>query len=104
MGAINDKLRALDRTGRPCKRWTKTGFTLKSFTGVQWEIPTWGTSIGQAGQDQPPDGTSHGVGINSETASAEPSVSAGTPPDIQIHDFDTPHSSIPAVLPPGIAI
>jgi hypothetical protein len=34
-------LRALDRTGKPCKRWTKAGFTLKSFTGVTWTVPTW---------------------------------------------------------------
>lgn len=40
-GAINAGLRALDRTGRPCKRWTKSGFNLKTFTGVTWEIPSW---------------------------------------------------------------
>ncbi|KAK4121116.1 DUF1711-domain-containing protein [Parathielavia appendiculata] len=40
-GAINAGLRALDRSGKPCRRWQKGGFTLKSFTGVVWEIPRW---------------------------------------------------------------
>jgi len=42
-GAINAQLRALDRTGKPCKRWTKAGFQLKSFTGFQWTVPSWAT-------------------------------------------------------------
>jgi hypothetical protein len=40
-GAINAGLRALDRSGKPCRRWAKGSFTLKSFTGVVWEIPRW---------------------------------------------------------------
>lgn len=40
-GAINAGLRALDRSGKPCRKWNKGGFTLKSFTGVIWEIPRW---------------------------------------------------------------
>lgn len=40
-GAINAGLRALDRTGKPCRRWQKGSFKLKSFTGVTWEIPRW---------------------------------------------------------------
>ncbi|KAF9882116.1 hypothetical protein CkaCkLH20_00152 [Colletotrichum karsti] len=41
MGAINAGLRALDRSGKPCRRWAKGGFTLKSFTGIVWEVPRW---------------------------------------------------------------
>lgn len=40
-GAINAGLRALDRTGKPCRKWEKTGFQVKSFTGRIWEIPSW---------------------------------------------------------------
>ncbi|TGZ77705.1 hypothetical protein EX30DRAFT_366552 [Ascodesmis nigricans] len=101
-GAINDKLRALDRSGRPCKRWSKTGITLKSFTGVQWHVSTWGRPTAQTSSDGAADTSLIGTATNSDTASAEPSVSAGTPPDIQVHDFDTPHSSTPSVFPPGI--
>ncbi|KAF4635714.1 hypothetical protein G7Y89_g2382 [Cudoniella acicularis] len=59
-GAINAGLRALDRTGKPCRKWQKGGFKLKSFTGVIWEIPRWkappkisleGTSEGSASGD-----------------------------------------------------
>ncbi|KAI9660750.1 MAG: hypothetical protein M1831_003442 [Alyxoria varia] len=42
-GAINAGLRALDRTGKPCRRWNKKGFNLKSFTGVAWSLPYWQT-------------------------------------------------------------
>lgn len=41
LGAINAGLRALDRSGKPCRRWTKGGFTLKTFTGVVWGVPRW---------------------------------------------------------------
>ncbi|KAH0543000.1 hypothetical protein FGG08_002608 [Glutinoglossum americanum] len=40
-GAINAGLRALDRTGKPCRKWIKKGLQIKSFTGVAWQLPTW---------------------------------------------------------------
>ena len=40
-GAINAGLRALDRTGKPCRKWAKQGFRIKSFTGATWQIPSW---------------------------------------------------------------
>ena len=40
-GAINAGLRALDRTGKPCRRWQKNGFRIKTFTGVAWDLTTW---------------------------------------------------------------
>lgn len=40
-GAINAGLRALDRSGKPCRKWARGNFTLKSFTGVVWEISRW---------------------------------------------------------------
>src|SRR5206468_2667106 len=40
-GAINAGLRALDRSGKPCRKWEKKGFHIKSFTGVVWGLPTW---------------------------------------------------------------
>lgn len=41
MGAINAGLRALDRTGKPCRKWEKKGFQIRSFTGVVWDVATW---------------------------------------------------------------
>jgi hypothetical protein len=40
-GAINACLRALDRTGKPCRKWAKSGFKVKSFTGVAWDARAW---------------------------------------------------------------
>ncbi|KAK9318500.1 INO80 complex subunit Ies4-domain-containing protein [Lipomyces starkeyi] len=40
-GSINAQLRALDRTGRPCRRWTKIPLELQSFTGWEWSVATW---------------------------------------------------------------
>ncbi|KAJ4292622.1 hypothetical protein N0V90_009285 [Kalmusia sp. IMI 367209] len=41
MGTINANLRALDRSGKPCRKWAKKGFQIRSFTGVVWDVPTW---------------------------------------------------------------
>jgi len=41
-GAINAGLRALDRSGNPCRRWNKKALAVKSFTGVTWTLPSWG--------------------------------------------------------------
>lgn len=40
-GAINAGLRALDRSGKPCRKWERKGFSVKSFTGVTWHLPSW---------------------------------------------------------------
>ncbi|RMZ92153.1 hypothetical protein DV736_g610, partial [Chaetothyriales sp. CBS 134916] len=39
--AINAGLRALDRSGAPCRRWMRKPFQVKSFTGVSWDVPSW---------------------------------------------------------------
>lgn len=41
MGTINANLRALDRSGKPCRKWGKKTFQVRSFTGVVWNVPTW---------------------------------------------------------------
>jgi len=41
LGTINANLRALDRTGKPCRKWAKKGFQIRSFTGVVWDVSTW---------------------------------------------------------------
>lgn len=40
-GAINAGLRALDRSGTPCRRWQRKPIQIKSFTGVVWELRSW---------------------------------------------------------------
>ena len=43
MGVINEKLRALDRTKKPCRKWGQATFRIKSFTGRTWQLPSWKT-------------------------------------------------------------
>lgn len=50
-GAINAGLRALDRSGKPCRKWARGGFKLKSFTGVVWEIHRWGAPPRKSGEE-----------------------------------------------------
>lgn len=40
-GAVNANLRALDRSGKPCRKWEYKDCQIKSFTGVTWSLPTW---------------------------------------------------------------
>ncbi|EMC99169.1 hypothetical protein BAUCODRAFT_31490 [Baudoinia panamericana UAMH 10762] len=40
-GNINANLRALDRSGKPCRRWERKPLHIKSFTGVMWGMPSW---------------------------------------------------------------
>lgn len=41
-GAINANLRSLDRTGKfKCRKWQKTGFRIRTFTGSVVELPSW---------------------------------------------------------------
>jgi hypothetical protein len=44
-GAINANLRSLDRTGKfKCRKWQKTGFRIRTFTGSVVELPSWKAS------------------------------------------------------------
>lgn len=58
-GIINAGLRALDRTRKPCRKWDKTGFRVKSFTGRVWELPTWRTPCSRAFGSESEQGTSN---------------------------------------------
>lgn len=40
-GHINANLRALDRTGKLCRKWDRKPLQIKSFTGTMWGMPTW---------------------------------------------------------------
>jgi hypothetical protein len=95
-GAINDKLRALDRSGKPCKKWAKAGFTLKSFTGVQWTVPTWAAPVGTNANTETP----------TENTSADVSVAAETPPEIKIQtEAMFPKPMMPEnMIPQGIVV
>ncbi|KAF2858097.1 hypothetical protein K470DRAFT_272748 [Piedraia hortae CBS 480.64] len=40
-GNINANLRALDRSGKPCRRWQRKPLQIRSFTGNIWGLPSW---------------------------------------------------------------
>ncbi|KAI0838709.1 DUF1711-domain-containing protein [Hypoxylon sp. FL0890] len=65
-GAINAGLRALDRSGTPCRKWNKGGFRVKSFTGVVWEIPRW-----TAPPKPKPQATSEDASASAESSNKE---------------------------------
>lgn len=95
-GAINAGLRALDRSGTPCRKWQKGSFQVKSFTGTVWEIPRWrappkaaanGTSGGSAS------GSSSKENKESSQIDSEKSNSGG---DIENGSIASVHASSPA--------
>ncbi|KAK6344816.1 hypothetical protein TWF718_006770 [Orbilia javanica] len=44
-GAINAGLRALDRSGSPCRKWAKSPVILKSFTGFKFTVKAYGANV-----------------------------------------------------------
>ncbi|TKA70906.1 hypothetical protein B0A55_07482 [Friedmanniomyces simplex] len=48
-GNINANLRALDRSGKPCRKWERKPLQLKSFTGVMWGLGYWNAPPVQTG-------------------------------------------------------
>ncbi|KAJ4358288.1 uncharacterized protein N0V89_002868 [Didymosphaeria variabile] len=64
MGTINANLRALDRSGKPCRKWGKKTFHIRSFTGVVWQAPTWRA---------PPKSTTFSEDVKSDTTGSSDS-------------------------------
>lgn len=106
-GAINAGLRALDRSGKPCRRWQKGGFQLKSFTGVVWGINRWSREPQVGVMESSPDSTAqsadtssskenkgedqvNGAGINGDKATGE---NNDTPADVEMASPSVPSSS-----------
>ncbi|EXJ87528.1 hypothetical protein A1O3_04488 [Capronia epimyces CBS 606.96] len=75
-GAINAGLRALDRSGKPCRKWAKKPFSLKSFTGVVWEVPSW-------------KGNERLALLNGEESSDTKDISQLSSSDIKLNESDT---------------
>jgi hypothetical protein len=106
-GAINAGLRALDRTGKPCRKWQKGSFKLKSFTGVVWEIPRWtappkpkveGISEGSASGDSSKENKD-----NSQLESEKSEKSNSGPVDVDMTNTSHMVSSPAPSLPPSSA-
>ena len=101
-GAINAGLRALDRSGRPCRKWERKPFQLKSFTGVVWELPSWRAP---ASQYQNGDYSSDGKDASQASASNSKANDSSTAAESSGGDMadpmilSTPAASSPAPAP-----
>lgn len=102
-GAINAGLRALDRSGKPCRKWSKGGFTLKTFTGVVWEIPRWTAPPIKLTDEEDESGANSANGSNKENKdevdkegnSASASNIGG---DVEMQSVASIHASSPAPI------
>lgn len=108
-GAINAGLRALDRSGKPCRKWQRGGFTLKSFTGVVWEIPRWTAPPRPAPETESTEASAAASADNSsgkenKENGAEPnSVSNSNSGDQEAQSAPSAHASSPAPMAVGAA-
>ncbi|KAI4179189.1 MAG: hypothetical protein L6R41_007991 [Letrouitia leprolyta] len=99
-GAINAGLRALDRTGKPCRKWQKNGFRIKTFTGVTWELPSWRTTSKTLNTGASPDKgslpTSNSHSKDNNSSSNVGSENSFATPNARIKD-DLVSSPAPAI-------
>ncbi|MCJ1411897.1 hypothetical protein MMC19_005989 [Ptychographa xylographoides] len=102
-GAINAGLRALDRTGKPCRKWEKKGFNVKSFTGVTWHLPSWHAPKKSATGLKDEEGQSVTPTSNSENQPRQSSSNVGSENSRSaIMDSAPPASSpLPSVATPA---
>lgn len=98
-GAINANLRALDRTGKPCRRWGVRAFKIKSFTGVAWDSPTW-ASHRRATADVSTDGKSVDSSQTSDVPKVAIDSSAIASEKSNSGEGDTP---MPTILEQGMS-
>ena len=101
-GFINANLRALDRSGAPCRRWQKRGFQLKSFTGHTWELPSWkGTN--NSSMLNGANGSAHDVPMqdSSEQKPSESDTAQGSNAgeNMDKMEISTPAASSPPPIP-----
>jgi hypothetical protein len=84
-GAINAGLRALDRSGKPCRKWQKDSFKVKSFTGVVWEIPRWKAPPKITVENKPAEGsTSEDSSKENKDNSQVESEKSNSGPDVEM--------------------
>ncbi|KAI5467108.1 INO80 complex, subunit Ies4 [Mariannaea sp. PMI_226] len=103
-GAINAGLRALDRSGKPCRKWAKGGFKLKSFTGVLWEIPRWTAPPKKAAEEGTEDSAAPSADSsskeNKENGQEGPSVNnSNSGGDVEMRSAPSINASSPAPMP-----
>ena len=106
-GAINAGLRALDRSGKPCRKWIKGGFSMKTFTGVVWEIPRWkapSKKTDNESEDTPADSADGSNKENKENGQEENSPNnSNAGGDAEMRSLPSVNESSPAPAPVAAA-
>lgn len=117
-GAINAGLRALDRSGKPCRKWARGGFHLKSFTGVSWEIPRWTAppkKIAEPGNDDSADASAADISAADNSSAKENKVNgvavnsvsnsnSGADVEVRSSPGIATNSPAPTPAPVGVAV
>jgi len=93
-GAINAGLRALDRSGKPCRKWAKGGFTLKSFTGTVWEVPRWTAPPKPTPEPVTEESASVSAAVSAAGSSKENKENGQVKSDSSNHDADVEMQSV----------
>ena len=102
-GAINAGLRALDRGGKPCRKWSRKPFQLKSFTGVIWDVSSWRAPAKPAFSNE--DGDSEMMnGVSQSSSEAKPhdsstAMESNGPDQAEGLGVATPAASSPGPAP-----
>ncbi|KAI1443883.1 DUF1711-domain-containing protein [Annulohypoxylon stygium] len=97
-GAINAGLRALDRSGAPCRKWNRGGFKVKSFTGVIWEIPRWTAPPKPKPQATPEEPAASAESSNKENKEGSQMKSENS----NSHADGGEQRSVPPSIPPSV--
>ncbi|GAO14339.1 hypothetical protein UVI_02034140 [Ustilaginoidea virens] len=97
-GAINAGLRALDRSGKPCRKWARGGFTLKSFTGVVWEVHRWTAPPKRPAEDENSESRAASVSAdNSSSKENKPNGQEENSPNHSNGGGDVDINSVPSI-------
>lgn len=108
-GAINAGLRALDRSGKPCRKWERKPIQLKSFTGVVWELPSWRAPKSRLPNEESPEGKDvsqpSGSKANDSSTAMDSEKSNAGEMGVRPMMESTPAASspVPAPLAPAVA-
>lgn len=102
-GAINAGLRALDRSGKPCRKWAMGGFSLKSFTGVVWEVSRWKAppKVSESANDEPGPPSAEGSSSkenkeNGQEVNSGSNSNSGA--DVEMTSFPSVNASSPPLM------
>jgi hypothetical protein len=88
----------LDRSGKPCRKWQKSTFKIKTFTGQVWEIPRWTAPAKITINGEPEESTSGSSSKENKESSQMDSEKSNSAEDLDIGSMASIQPSSPAPL------